>query len=67
MKLLAWLIGWHKLLIFAFYTVAMKHINPHQKLVAEILAMIAESVHDLLPPEELHPLIEKIIDQYISE
>lgn len=29
--------------------------------------MIAESIHDLVPPDEIHPIIEKIIDQYISE
>lgn len=67
MKLLARIIGRHKLLIFPFYTVVIKHINPHQKLVPEILAMIAESIHDLVPPDEIHPIIEKIIDQYISE
>ncbi len=29
--------------------------------------MIAESIHDLIPPDEIHPIIEKVIDQYISE
>lgn len=67
MKLIARIIGRHKLLIFPFYTVVIKHINPHQKLVPEILAMIAESIHDLVPPDEIHPVVEKIIDQYISE
>lgn len=62
MKLIARLIGRHKLLIFPFYTVAIKHINPHQKLVPEILALVAESIHDLVPPDEIYPVIDKIID-----
>ena len=29
--------------------------------------MVAEGIHDMVPGEELHPVLEKIIDQYISE
>ena len=36
-------------------------------MVPEILALIAESIHELVPPDEIHPVIDKIIDQYISE
>lgn len=62
MKLLSRIIGRHKLLIFPFYTIVTKYINPHQKEVAEILAMVAESIHDLIPPDEIYPVIEKIIE-----
>jgi len=29
--------------------------------------MIIESCHDLVPPEEIKPLIEKIINNYVTE
>jgi len=29
--------------------------------------MIAESVHDMVPGDEIYPVIDKIIDQYVSE
>jgi protein SDA1 len=35
--------------------------------VAEIFAMIIESCHDLVPPEEVKPLIDKIITNFITE
>lgn len=62
MKLLSRIIGRHKLLVFPFYTIVCKYLNPHQKEVAEILAMVAESIHDLVPPDEIYPVIEKIIE-----
>ena len=67
MKLIARLIGRHKLIILEFYPYLLKYINPHQRAVAEILAIVAESVHDQIPPDDITPVVEKIIDQYVSE
>ena len=35
--------------------------------VGEYLALIAESVHENVPAEEIQPLTNKIIDEYVSE
>lgn len=67
MKLIARLIGRHKLIMFNFYPFISKYINTHQKELAEILAMVAESTHINVPHEEVSPLIEKILDSFINE
>jgi len=67
MKLISRLIGRHKLIMFNFYPFIIKYINTHQKELAEFLAMVAESTHINVPHEEVSPLIEKILDQFVNE
>lgn len=67
MKMLARVIGRHKLMILGFYTYISKYINPHQKEVSDILAVFCEGTHENVPAEEIHPVMDKIIDLYISE
>jgi protein SDA1 len=67
MKFIGRLIGRHKLIMFNFYPFISKYINTHQKELAEILAMVAESTHINVPHEEVSPLIEKILDNFINE
>lgn len=67
MKMLARVIGRHKLMILGFYTYISKYINPHQKEVSDILAVFCEGTHENIPAEEIHPVMDKIIDLYISE
>ncbi len=43
-------------------------MSSHNKdKISEIFAMIIESCHDLIPPETLKPIIERIISNYITE
>jgi protein SDA1 len=43
-------------------------LQSHDKeKIAEIFAMIVESSHELVPPEEMKPVIDKIISNYITE
>jgi len=67
MKLIGRLIGRHKLIMFNFYPYLSKYINTHQKELAEILAIIAESTHINVPHEEVSPMIEKILDNFVNE
>jgi len=40
----------------------------HQKdKIGEIFAMIIESCHELVPPEDIKPVIEKIISNFVTE
>ena len=67
MKMLARVIGRHKLMILGFYTYISKYINPHQKEISDILAVFCEGTHENVPAEEIQPVMDKIIDLYISE
>jgi protein SDA1 len=43
-------------------------LSSHNKdKISEIFAMIIESCHDLIPPETLKPIIERIISNYVTE
>ena len=68
LRLVSRLIGRHNLLILQFYPFILRYLNSHQKdKIGEIFAMIIESCHELVPPEEIKPIIEKIINNYITE
>jgi protein SDA1 len=68
MRLISRLIGRHSLLLPAFYPHLLRYLASHDKdKVGEIFAMIVESCHDLVTPEEIKPIIEKIISNYITE
>jgi protein SDA1 len=43
-------------------------LSSHNKdKISERFAMIIESCHDLIPPETLKPIIERIISNYVTE
>lgn len=46
----------------------MRYLSSHHKdTISEIFAMIIESCHELIPPEHVQPLMEKIISNYVTE
>lgn len=68
LRLVSRLIGRHRLLLLQFYPYVLRYLTSHQKdKIGEILAMIIESCHDLVPPEEIKPVIEKIITNFVTE
>lgn len=68
LRLVSRLIGRHNLMILTFYPYILRYLNSHQKdKIGEIFAMIIESSHDLVPPEEIKPVIARIIDNYVTE
>ena len=68
LRLVSRLIGRHSLMLLQFYPFVLWYLNSHDKeKIGEIFAMIIESCHDLVPPEEIKPLIEKIINNYVTE
>lgn len=51
-----------------FYPHLIRYLQSHEKdKIGEIFAMIIESCHELIQPEEVKPIIEKIISNYITE
>lgn len=65
MQLLSRVMGSHKLCILGFYTYVVKYITYHQLHIPSILAALAQSVHELTPPDVLEPVIRKIAQEFI--
>lgn len=62
LRLISRMIGRHKLQILSFYPHLLRFLNSHNKdKISEIFAMIIESCHDLVPPENVKPILERII------
>lgn len=67
MAVLGRMISRHNLLVINFHPFMMKYLFPHQKEIAKILAYVAESCHDMVPPDEMQAVIKHIIDNFINE
>jgi protein SDA1 len=57
--------GAHKLCVLGFYTYIMKYLTYHQLRIPAILVSLAQSVHDLTPPDALTPVIRKIAQEFV--
>lgn len=67
LQLVSRLVGLHKLTILPLYSYFLKYLNPRQPSVTSFLAFLAQSTHNLVPPEDLEPLIQKIANEFVSE
>lgn len=68
LRLISRMIGRHKLQLLQFYPNLLRYLNSHNKdKISEIFAMIIESCHELVPPESVKPVIERVISNYITE
>ena len=68
LRLVARLIGRHALMILNFYPYILRYLNSHDKeKIGEIFAMIIEACHELVPPEDVKPVIDRIITNYVTE
>lgn len=65
MHLLARVMGVHKLCVLGFYTYIVKYLTYKQLRVPAILVSLAQSVHELTPPDVLIPVIRKIAQEFI--
>ncbi|KAF5358544.1 hypothetical protein D9756_001776 [Leucocoprinus leucothites] len=65
MQLLARVMGVHKLCVLGFYTYIVKYLTYKQLRVPAILVSLAQSVHDLTPPDALLPVIRKIAHEFV--
>jgi protein SDA1 len=67
LQLISRLIGLHKLTVLSFYSYFLKYLTPRQPSVTTFLACLAQSAHNLVPPDVLEPLIQKIANEFVSE
>lgn len=68
LRLCSRMIGRHKIQLLQFYPNLLRYLTSHNKdKIGEIFAMIIESCHDLIPPETVKPVFEKIISNFITD
>ena len=67
LRLVAKLIGRHKLLISQFFSYANHLIKQKNKEVGKLLACIAEACHENLQREDVKDIIGTIVDNLVSE
>ena len=67
LQLVSRLVGLHKLQIMQLYSYFQKFLTPRQPSVTSFLASLAQSSHDLVPPDALESLVQKIANEFVSE
>lgn len=67
LQLVTRLVGLHKLTVVPLYSWFIKYLTPRQQNVTSFLASLAQGTHNLVPPDALEPLIQKIANEFISE
>lgn len=67
LQLVSRLVGLHKLHIMHLYSYFQKYLTPRQPSVTSFLASLAQASHDLIPPDDLEPLVQKIANEFVSE
>lgn len=67
LQLVSRLVGLHKLHVLSLYSYFQKFLTPRQPSVTSFLASLAQASHDLVPPDVLEPLIQKIANEFVSE
>ncbi|KAJ7771870.1 SDA1-domain-containing protein [Mycena metata] len=65
MQLLSRVMGAHKLCVLGFYTYIVKYLTHKQLRVPAILVALAQSVHDLTPPDAVTPVIRKLAHEFV--
>jgi protein SDA1 len=67
LQLVSRLVGLHKLTVISLYSYLLKFLTPRQNSVTSFLAILAQATHNLVPPDVLEPLIQKIANEFVSE
>ena len=67
LQLVSRLVGLHKLTLDTLYSYFLKYLAPRQPSVTSFLASLVQASHNLVPPDVLEPLIQKIANEFVSE
>lgn len=67
LQLVSRLVGLHKLTVISLYSYFLKYLTPRQPSVTSFLASLAQATHNLVPPDVLEPLVQKIANEFVSE
>ncbi|XP_029049878.1 protein SDA1 homolog [Osmia bicornis bicornis] len=61
------LIGLHSLFLLNFYPYLQRFMQPHQREVTKLLQFIAQSSHELVPPDVLEPILKTLANNFVTE
>ncbi|RIA84781.1 SDA1-domain-containing protein [Glomus cerebriforme] len=67
LNLISRIIGIHKLVLLNFYSYLQRYLQPHQRDVTLVLAILAQACHELVPPDVLEPVIRAIANNFVSD
>jgi protein SDA1 len=67
LQLVSRLVGLHNLTVISLYSYFTKYLTPRQPSVTSFLASLAQATHNLVPPDALEPLVQKIANEFVSE
>ncbi|KAI8944335.1 SDA1-domain-containing protein [Xylaria longipes] len=67
LQLVTRLVGLHKLTILPLYSYFTSHLTPRQQSVTSFMASLAQATHNLVPPETIEVLLQKIANEFVSE
>ena len=67
LQLVSRLVGLHKLTVISLYSYFLKYLTPRQPSVTSFMASLAQATHNLVPPDILEPLVQKIANEFVSE
>lgn len=67
MSLIGRVIWRHRLILLPFYRSLIKFLEPKQKDVSQVMVALAESVHQLVPEDEIEALIKHIIEHFVND
>ena len=67
LQLVSRLVGLQKLTVISLYSYFLKYLTPRQPSVTSFLASLAQATHNLVPPDALEPLVQKIANEFVSE
>jgi len=67
MNLISRLISANQLMIDNFYSFLQKYTQPHQQHITQILAILAQSIHPMVTPEIIEPLIRHIANAFVAD
>ena len=67
MNLISRVMSSHDLVLYPFYTFMSKYLKPYQMNITQILTYLSQSVHRLVPPNIIKPIINIIANEFIGQ
>ncbi|KAG7197771.1 hypothetical protein KM043_001589 [Ampulex compressa] len=61
------LVGLHNLFLLHFYPYLQRFLQPHQRDVTKLLQCLAQSCHELVPPDVLEPVLKTLVNNFVTE
>jgi protein SDA1 len=60
-------IGVHELILENFYPYIQRYVQPSQREVVTVLAVVVQACHKLVPPDVVRPVLKQLVDQFVHD